>query len=80
MFITKTDTQTGVVTNMNNKETVLCPVKGVNIYLWVCREKCTYHKNKKCPLEVKSEDWKAVTDEFGGWEIVKEQVKIKINS
>ncbi len=37
-----------------NKETVLCPVKGVNIYLWVCKEKCSYKKKKKCPLDVKA--------------------------
>ena len=67
----KTDTQTGVVTNMHNKETVLCPVKEINVYRWVCLEKCTYYKKKKCPLDVKKEDWKAVTDENGDWRIVK---------
>jgi len=56
---------------MHNKETVLCPVKEINVYRWVCLEKCTYYKKKKCPLDVKKEDWKAVTDENGDWRIVK---------
>ncbi len=39
----------------NDKETVFCPIKEVNVYRWVCLEKCSYHKKKKCPLEKNDE-------------------------
>ena len=55
-----------------NKETVLCPVKGVNIYLWVCREKCSYKKKKKCPLEVRNKDWSVVAEKHGDRGIITE--------
>ena len=35
---------------INKEETVLCPIKEVNVYKWVCFTKCSYYKKGKCPL------------------------------
>ena len=37
-----------VIYKPKEKETVICPIKNVNIYKWVCIDKCTYFK--KCKI------------------------------
>ncbi len=29
---------------------ILCPIKEINVYRWVCLLECTYYKENKCPL------------------------------
>jgi len=35
----------------NNKTLVLCPLKNVYIYRYICASKCDYYLKNKCPRE-----------------------------
>jgi len=34
-----------------DKTLILCPLKEVNIYQYICIEKCDYYSKQKCPIQ-----------------------------
>ncbi len=38
-----------IVKNAKDKTLILCPLKGYNIYRYICEDSCSYYQNKKCP-------------------------------
>jgi len=37
-----------VIKKPKNKTLILCPIKNVKVYQYVCVENCDYYKRKKC--------------------------------
>ena len=38
-----------IIRKHKDKTLVLCPLKEVNMYRWICIEKCDYYLKNKCP-------------------------------
>jgi len=42
-----------IIKKHNDRTLVLCPLKNVYIYKWICASKCDYYLKGKCPREEK---------------------------